>query len=37
LPAALVMALFWLLPETRGVEPEDLWSASVSARKSTDR
>ena len=28
LPAALVMALFWLLPETRGVEPEDLWSAS---------
>jgi MFS family permease len=26
LPAALVMALFWLLPETRGVEPEDLWS-----------
>ena len=28
LPAALVMVLFWLLPETRGVEPEDLWSAS---------
>jgi len=28
LPAALVMALFWLLPETRGVEPEDLWSSS---------
>jgi MFS family permease len=28
LPAALVMALFWLLPETRGVEPEDLWSAT---------
>jgi MFS family permease len=27
LPAALVMGLFWLLPETRGVEPEDLWSA----------
>ena len=25
LPAALVMALFWLLPETRGREPEDLW------------
>jgi MFS family permease len=24
-PAALVMALFWLLPETRGAEPEDLW------------
>jgi len=28
LPAALVMALFWLLPETSGVEPEDLWSSS---------
>jgi MFS family permease len=25
LPAALTMALFWLLPETRGREPEDLW------------
>ena len=25
LPAALVMGLFWLLPETRGHEPEDLW------------
>ena len=25
LPAALVMALFCLLPETRGREPEDLW------------
>ena len=25
LPATLVMALFWLLPETRGREPEDLW------------
>jgi MFS family permease len=25
LPAALVMVLFWLLPETRGREPEDLW------------
>jgi MFS family permease len=24
LPAALIMVLFWLLPETRGVEPEDL-------------
>ena len=24
-PAALLMALFWLLPETRGREPEDLW------------
>ena len=37
LPAALVMALFWLLPETRGVEPEDLWSASVPTQKSSDR
>jgi len=37
LPAALVMVLFWLLPETRGVEPEDLWSASVSAQRSIDR
>jgi MFS family permease len=27
LPAALVMVLFWLLPETRGEEPEDLWPA----------
>jgi len=25
LPAALIMGLFWLLPETRGREPEDLW------------
>jgi MFS family permease len=25
LPAVLLMALFWLLPETRGREPEDLW------------
>ena len=25
LPAALMMVLFWLLPETRGREPEDLW------------
>ena len=25
LPASLVMVLFWLLPETRGREPEDLW------------
>jgi hypothetical protein len=24
MPAALVMVLFWLLPETRGREPEDL-------------
>jgi MFS family permease len=27
LPAALVMVLFWLLPETRGREPEELWPA----------
>lgn len=25
LPAALLMVLFWFLPETRGREPEDLW------------
>jgi predicted MFS family arabinose efflux permease len=25
IPAALIMTLFWLLPETRGREPEDLW------------
>jgi MFS family permease len=24
-PAALAAALFWLVPETRGKEPEDLW------------
>ena len=29
LPAALVMVLFWMLPETRGGEPEDLWSDVV--------
>jgi AAHS family cis,cis-muconate transporter-like MFS transporter len=28
LPAALVMVLFWLLPETRGREPEELWPAT---------
>jgi MFS family permease len=28
LPAALAMAAFWLLPETRGREPEDLWPNS---------
>jgi hypothetical protein len=28
LPAALVMVLFWLLPETRGREPEDFWPDS---------
>jgi len=28
LPAALAMAAFWLLPETRGREPEDLWPTS---------
>ena len=25
LPAVSAAALFWLLPETRGREPEDLW------------
>jgi hypothetical protein len=25
LPAALAAGFFWLLPETRGREPEDLW------------
>ena len=33
LPAALVMVLFWLLPETRGEEPEDLWSAEGSTSR----
>ena len=28
LPPALIMVLFWLLPETRGREPEDLWPAA---------
>ncbi len=28
LPAALIMALFWVLPETRGREPEDLWPST---------
>ncbi len=28
LPPALIMVLFWLLPETRGREPEDLWPAT---------
>jgi MFS family permease len=32
LPAALVMVLFRLLPETRGGEPEDLWSDVQSAQ-----
>jgi MFS family permease len=32
-PAALVMVLFWLLPETRGGEPEDLWSDGVSQQR----
>jgi hypothetical protein len=27
-PPALIMVLFWLLPETRGREPEDLWPAT---------
>jgi putative MFS transporter len=29
LPAALAAGLFWLLPETRGREPEDLWPPLV--------
>jgi MFS family permease len=29
LPPALVMGLFWLLPETRGREPEELWPAET--------
>jgi len=28
LPAALAAGLFWLVPETRGREPEDLWPPS---------
>jgi MFS family permease len=28
LPVALCVGLFWLLPETRGREPEDLWPAA---------
>jgi hypothetical protein len=28
LPAMLAMGLFWILPETRGKEPEELWPAS---------
>ncbi len=28
LPAALMAGLFWLLPETKGREPEDLWPAT---------
>lgn len=28
LPAALAAGLFWLVPETRGREPEDLWPMS---------
>ena len=28
LPAAVVMGLFWMVPETRGTEPEDLWPQS---------
>ena len=29
LPAACFAALFWLVPETRGKEPEDLWPAEA--------
>ena len=30
LPTVLAAALFWLLPETRGREPEDLWPTETS-------
>jgi len=33
LPAVPVMGLFWLLPETRGREPEDLWPESLPGPK----
>ena len=29
LPAALGAGLFWLIPEARGTEPEDLWTGSA--------
>jgi hypothetical protein len=29
LPAALFVGLFWLLPETLGREPEDLWPTPI--------
>ena len=29
LPAALGAGLFWLVPETRGTEPEDLWTGAA--------
>ena len=32
LPTVLAAALFWLLPETRGREPEDLWPNEGRAR-----
>jgi MFS family permease len=31
LPAALAAGLFWLVPETRGKEPEDLWPSGSTA------
>ena len=33
LPAVLFAGLFWLLPETKGREPEDLWPGSGSGRQ----
>ncbi len=30
-PAGLAAALFWLVPETRGTEPEDLWPVASAA------
>jgi MFS family permease len=34
LPAALAAGLFWLVPETRGKEPEDLWPDGTAAPSS---
>ncbi len=31
LPAALAAGLFWLVPETRGKEPEELWPEESAA------
>jgi putative MFS transporter len=33
LPTALAGALFWLLPETRGREPEDLWPDTATSTR----
>jgi MFS family permease len=34
LPAALAAGLFWLVPETRGKEPEELWPVPTGERPS---